>query len=212
MQSKKGKDINKAFLLLQDGNIVAIPTETVYGLACNALNEKAVESLYIIKERSFIKALPIQVSSVEEVIKYVKFIPEPINRLMNLFCPGPLTIILEKTDLIPDILTAGLRNVAIRIPDHPVTLELLKKCPFPLAVTSANISGHQNLTNADSVLSELNGKIPYVLDGGSCKIAKESTIVGFERDKMILYRVGAISLDNLLEILPEFEFEIRFSA
>lgn len=206
--SSKGKDINKAFQLLLQGKVIAIPTETVYGLACNALDVKAVEKLYRIKERSSLKALPIQVASVYEVKKYVKSIPEPINELMKRFWPGPLTVVLEKNDLILDIVTAGLPGIAIRIPDHPITLELLKTCPFPLAVTSANISGNESLTDADSVLYELNGKIPYVLDGGKSKIGKESTIIGFENTKLILYRIGTISQMQLQEILPLIEFEL----
>lgn len=209
MISSKGKDINKAALLLQQGNIVAIPTETVYGLACNALDEKAVGDLFRIKERSMIKALPIQLSSVSEVMKYVKSIPEPLNILMKRFCPGPLTVLLDKNDIVPDIVTAGLRNIAIRIPDHPIALELLRACPFPLAVTSANISGNKSLSDAISVLAKLNRKISYVLDGGKSEIGKESTIVGFDNNKLIIYRIGAISEIQLKEILPAIEFEIR---
>ena len=173
MISSIGKDIDKAFLLLQQGNVIAIPTETVYGLACNALDEKAVNALYRIKKRSLIKALPIQLSSVSDVKNYVKRIPEPINILMKSFWPGPLTVLLDKNDVVPDIVTAGLRNIAIRIPDHPIALELLRACPFPLAVTSANISSHVSLTCADAVLEELKGKIPYVIDGGKSEIGKE---------------------------------------
>ena len=210
MLSSKGKDINKAVLLLQDGKVIAIPTETVYGLACNALDEKAVADLFRIKERSMIKALPIQVSSVSEGLKYVKNIPEPLHILMKRFWPGPLTVLLVKNEVVPDIVTAGLRNIAIRIPDHPIALELLKACPFPLAVTSANISGNDSLTDADSVLAKLNGKIPYVLDGGKSKIGNESTIVGIENNKLILFRIGAISKEQLENILPEFEFVSSF--
>ena len=207
MQSSKGKDINKAVMLLKQGNVIAIPTETVYGLACNALDEKAVSDLYSIKERSMIKALPIQLSSLSEVGRYVKNIPDPIQILMNKFCPGPLTVLLDKNKVVPDIVTAGLRNIAIRIPDHPLSLELLRACPFPLAVTSANISGNESLTDAVAVLLELNEKIPYVLDGGKSKLGKESTIVGFEKNKLIIHRIGAISLKQLNESLPDLEIK-----
>jgi L-threonylcarbamoyladenylate synthase len=207
MISITGKDINKAFILLKEGNVIAIPTDTVYGLACNALDEKAVGELYSIKERSFVKALPIQLCSISEVSNYVKSIPEPLHILMNRFWPGPLTVLLDKNEVVPDIVTSGLRNIAIRIPDHPLTLELLKTCPFPLAVSSANISGNESLTDADSVFNELNGKIAYVLDGGKCVIGKESTIVGFENKKLVVYRIGAISMKQLTGILPEIEFK-----
>jgi L-threonylcarbamoyladenylate synthase len=210
MISSIGKDIDKASILLKEGKVIAIPTETVYGLACNALDEKAVEELYRIKERSMIKALPIQVSSIQEVNKYVTSIPDAIQKLMNSFWPGPLTILLAKNNIVPDIVTAGLRNIAIRIPDHTVALDLLKVCHFPLAVTSANISGSESLTDANKVFNELNGKIGYVLDGGHCKIGKESTIVGFERNKLVLYRIGAIKDKQLNDILPYIEFENRF--
>lgn len=202
MISSIGKDINKAAQFLKDGNVIAIPTETVYGLACNALDEKAVADLFRIKERSMIKALPIQISSISEVMKYVKCIPEPLNILMKRFWPGPLTVLLDKNQLVPDIVTAGLRNIAIRIPDHPIALELLRACPFPLAVTSANISSHVSLTCADAVLEELKGKIPYVLDGGKSEIGKESTIVGLEKNILIIHRIGAISEEQLKGILP----------
>jgi L-threonylcarbamoyladenylate synthase len=205
MISSIGKDIDKAVRLLKDGKVIAIPTETVYGLACNALDEKAVEELYRIKERSMIKALPIQVSTINEVNSFVISIPDPIQKLMNSFWPGPLTVLLAKNNIVPDIVTAGLRNIAIRIPDHPVTLDLLKACPFPLAVTSANISGYENITDADTVLKELHGKIPYVLDGGKCNIGMESTIVGFEGNKLILYRIGAIKVEQLKKLLTGFE-------
>lgn len=210
MISSIGKDIHKAVMLLQKGKVIAIPTETVYGLACNALDEKAVADLFRIKERSMIKALPIQLSSVSEVMKYVKSIPEPLSILMKRFWPGPLTVLFDKNEVVPDIVTAGLRNIAIRVPDHPIALELLRVCPFPLAVTSANVSGNDSLSDADAVLTELNGKIPYVLDGGKSEIGKESTIVGFEGGKLILYRIGAISEEQLIGILPDIEFEMRF--
>ena len=207
MQIIKGTDINKSFELLLQGDVIAIPTETVYGLACNALDVKAVETLYHIKERSMVKALPIQISSIQDLKKFVISIPEPIQELISIFWPGPLTIILAKNKVVPDVVTAGLRNIAIRIPDHPLTLELLRACPFPLAVTSANISGNESLTDADAVIHELNDKISYVLDGGKSKIGKESTIVGFENNKLIVYRIGAISLKQLKDELPDIEIK-----
>ena len=203
MYSSIGTDINKAALLLQQGKVVGIPTETVYGLACNAMDTKAVEELYRIKERSALKALPIQVASVEDVFQFAKSIPDPILTLMKRFCPGPLTVVLAKSDLIPDIITAGMQTIAIRIPDHATTLELLRACPFPLAVTSANISGNQSLSDANSVLTELNGKIAYVLDGGKSKIGNESTIIGFDGDQLIIYRIAAISLSQIQETIPD---------
>lgn len=209
MKNISGKDINKAVQLLRDGKIIAIPTETVYGLACNALDVKAVEELYSIKERSLIKALPVQVSSVQEARKYVISVPEPVEKLMNFFWPGPLTIILPKNTSVPDIVTAGLRNIAIRIPDHELTLDLLKACPFPLAVTSANISGKASFTDADSVMNELSGKIDYVLDGGISRIGKESTIVGYENNILIVYRIGVISINELNKIIPQTPIDIK---
>jgi L-threonylcarbamoyladenylate synthase len=121
-----------------------------------------------------------------------------------------LTVLLDKNEVVPDIVTAGLRNIAVRISDHPIALELLSACPFPLAVTSANISGNESLTDADAVLALLNGKITYVLDGGKSAIGLESTIVGFEKNKLIIVRIGAISIDTLRGIIPDIEFIKRF--
>ena len=192
-----GDDLNVAIGLLNQNNIVAIPTETVYGLAGNALSAIAVTKIYTTKNRPFTSPLIIHIHDIQQLNKYVKNIPENALKLATRFWPGPLTLLLPKSDLVPDIVTSGSSNVAIRIPNHPTTLKLLQQLDFPLAAPSANPFGYISPTNPEHVKKQLNGKIPYILDGGTCDTGIESTIVGFENETPIIYRVGAISFEEI---------------
>lgn len=188
-----GTDIQKAKGLLDKGELVAIPTETVYGIAGNGLNEYAIAQIYTVKNRPQFNPLILHVSSVAQLSNWVDRIPEACNQLINDFCPGPITFLLPKNRFIPDLVTAGSPLVAIRIPDHPMTRALLSILDFPLAAPSANVSGYISPVTADHVLQGLGGKIPYILDGGACQVGLESTIVGFENDAIVVHRLGAIS-------------------
>jgi L-threonylcarbamoyladenylate synthase len=203
MKTVKGTDILTAVSFLKDGLPVAIPTETVYGLAANALDESAVLKIFQIKQRPSFDPLIVHVGSKSEVEKYAINIPESAYLLMDRFWPGPLTLVLSKNSVIPDVVTSGLDTVGIRMPSHPLTLELLKNCGFPLAAPSANPFGYVSPTTAQHVLDQLDGLIPYIIDGGPCRVGIESTIVGFENDKCVIYRTGGVTIELLKSVISE---------
>lgn len=197
MQTTIGTDIKYASMLLQQGEIVAIPTETVYGLAANALNEDAVLRIYEVKKRPRFNPLILHVDSFERFETYARDIPDACFRLAGRFSPGPLTFLLPKKSNVPDLVTAGSDHVALRVPAHPFTLELLRSIDFPLAAPSANPSGYVSPVTARHVYDGLKGSIPYILDGGPCQVGLESTIIGFEEGKVILHRYGAVTADEI---------------
>jgi len=197
MQTTTGTDIKMAADFLHRGELVAIPTETVYGLAGNALVEESVLNIFKMKGRPAFDPLIVHLGNANDVKLYAKEIPEQAYALMENFWPGPLTILLKKNKNIPDLVTSGLETVAIRVPDHPLTMELLNSLDFPLAAPSANPFGYISPTTAQHVADQFSGKIPYILDGGPCKVGIESTIVGFEEGRCIVYRLGGMKLAEL---------------
>lgn len=203
METIIGKDIHRAAALLQAGELVAIPTETVYGLAGNALNEKAILKIYEVKNRPRFNPLIIHVSSPGDLSLYADDIPVKCLLLAGKFSPGPVTFLLKKKEIIPDLVTAGSDQVAIRIPDHAMTLELLNMLEFPLAAPSANPSGYVSPVTAQHVYEGLQGKIPYILDGGPCRVGVESTIIGFENHEVIIHRSGGISIEEIENLLQQ---------
>ena len=200
-----GNHAATAASFLQAGEIVAIPTETVYGLAGNALSPTSVAKIFEVKNRPAFNPLIIHTHSVEKIQQYVQRIPDQARLLMDHFWPGPLTLLLPKTPQIPDIVTAGLDRVAVRMPKHPLTLQLLALLDFPLAAPSANPFGYVSPTEAAHVAHQLGDRIPYILDGGVCSIGVESTIVGFEGERVVVYRWGGISQEQLLAVIGEGE-------
>ena len=196
-------DLNKAAQLLTQGELVAIPTETVYGLAGNALNPAAVAKIFAVKNRPTFNPLITHTNSWEKIKSYVQSVPPIAEQLAEQFWPGPLTMLLPKTDRIPDIVTAGLDRVAVRIPRHPLTQALLAQLDFPLAAPSANPFGYISPTEAAHVVEQLGEKIPYILDGGKCSVGVESTIVGFEEERVIVYRWGGVSEEELQRVVGE---------
>jgi L-threonylcarbamoyladenylate synthase len=192
-----GSDIEKAIFLLKAGELVAIPTETVYGLAGNALNSAAVAKIFDVKNRPHFDPLIIHVPGIEAVELYASSVPEQARELANRFWPGPLTLVLPKKNHVPDLTSAGLDTVGIRCPDHPLTRQLLKQLPFPLAAPSANPFGYVSPTTAQHVDQQLGSRISYILDGGSCDIGIESTIVGFEDRHPVIYRFGGLSMEAI---------------
>jgi L-threonylcarbamoyladenylate synthase len=196
-----GKDINLAKEFLQKRQLVAIPTETVYGLAGNALDEKAVLSIFETKNRPSFDPLIVHTDSLEKLAHYVQEIPEKAVLLAKEFWPGPLTLLLPKKDIIPDLVTSGLDTVAVRIPDHPLTLELLSELDFPLAAPSANPFGYISPTTASHVNQQLGEKIPYILDGGECGIGIESTIIGFVDGVPTIYRLGGLAIEAIENVV-----------
>ena len=204
MNTITGTDIDAAAQLLANGELVSIPTETVYGLAANALNDDAVLKIYEVKQRPQFNPLIVHVASWQQALLYVKNIPAKAQLLAQKFWPGPLTLLLEKQDTIPDLVTAGSNRVAIRIPNHPLTIALLEQLDFPVAAPSANPSGYVSPTSAQHVLQNLNGKIPYILDGGECHVGVESTIVGWDKDEdPVIYRLGGIPTEAIEEVLNQ---------
>jgi L-threonylcarbamoyladenylate synthase len=202
METIIGTDSAYAAELLRRGELVAIPTETVYGLAGNGLNEQAVRRIFAAKSRPLHNPLILHVADAEKLSELVQKMPPLAWQLLDHFTPGPLTLLLPKHASVPDVVTAGLPDVAVRVPQHPVTLELLRQLDFPLAAPSANAFGGVSPTAPVHVMQQLNGRIPYILDGGVCQRGIESTVVGFEDGVPVVYRPGAVSLEEIQRVAP----------
>lgn len=196
-----GSDIGEAVRLLKAGELVAIPTETVYGLAGNALNDEAVLKIFAAKERPQFNPLIIHLHKWEQVTAYAKNIPLAAHMLAGHFMPGPITLLLPKNDNISLLVTAGSAKVAVRIPYHPVTRSLLEQISFPLAAPSANRFGYVSPVTPMHVWQGLAGRIPYILDGGPCTVGVESTIVDFENEDIIIRRTGQVSKSAIEALL-----------
>lgn len=207
-----GKDIKKAKQLLESEELVAIPTETVYGLAGNALNPKSVLKIFKVKERPEFDPLIIHVPSLFAAEKYVDHLPDIAVKLAQKFWPGPLTILLKKKHIIPDLVTSGLDTVGLRCPDHTLTRELLEALDFPLAAPSANPFGYVSPTTPQHVQDQLGEKIQYILDGGPARVGIESTIIGFENKTPVVYRMGGLSIETLERELGEIKVQLHSSS
>jgi len=192
-----GVDISIAKSFLEKGELVAIPTETVYGLAANGLDSTAVLKIYAAKDRPQFNPLILHVANLEQLKQLVIEIPDACQKLINTFSPGPITYLLPKKAIVPDLVTAGSSHVAVRIPDHPLTLALISALKFPLAAPSANPSGYVSPVTSDHVLEGLNGRTAYILDGGPCRVGLESTIVGFNGSDVVVHRLGGISIEQI---------------
>ncbi len=207
-----GKDIAKARALLERGLVVAIPTETVYGLAANAIDEDAVIRIFEIKRRPRFDPLIVHGASREQLSNYVAAFPEWAVTLADRFWPGPLTLVLPKRETIPDIVTSGLDSVAIRIPNHEMTLDLLSQLDFPLAAPSANPFGYVSPTSAHHVFDQLGGEIPYILDGGECAVGVESTIVTEQEGELVVLRLGGVAIEEIESLVGPVRLQIQASS
>ena len=196
-----GSDIVYAQQLLETGEVVAIPTETVYGLAGNAYDEKSVLKIFQIKQRPSFDPLIVHTSSIEQMKDFVTHFPNNALLLAKHFWPGPLTLLLKKKSIIPDLVTSGLSSIGVRIPKHSLTRQLLQQLPFPLAAPSANPFGYISPTTPKHVHDQLGNKVPYILSGGACKIGIESTIVGFKQEQPLIYRLGGTSLEAIEQVV-----------
>ncbi len=192
-----GTDVQHAARLLREGNIVAIPTETVYGLAANAFDEAAVLKIFQAKQRPAFDPLIVHVRDRAQANEVVAHFPEGAEALMEKFWPGPLTLVLPKKPVVPDIVTSGLDTVGVRMPAHPLALELLRSLNFPLAAPSANPFGYVSPTTAQHVADQLGDVVPYILDGGACAVGVESTIIGYEDGRWVLYRPGGVPVEAI---------------
>ncbi|SEB52160.1 translation factor SUA5 [Tenacibaculum sp. MAR_2009_124] len=191
------KKIDIAIESLNNGNLVAIPTETVYGLSGNAFDEKVIEKIFTLKERPLNNPLIVHIKSYDYLEKIAKDVPDIAMKLAKNFWPGPLTLVLNKKHLVPDIVTAGKETVAIRVPSHPLTLEILEKLDFPLAAPSANPFSTISPTTAEHVDHYFGNDLEVILDGGVCEKGIESTIIGFEGEYPIVYRLGSLSIEEI---------------
>jgi L-threonylcarbamoyladenylate synthase len=188
------KDILKAAEILSRNELVAIPTETVYGLAANIYSDTAIKKIFELKKRPFFNPLIVHIHSMEQVMQLAVDFPEKAQQLAKAFWPGSLTLILKKQAAIPDLITAGSDTVGIRMPHHDLTLKLLKSLPFPVAAPSANPFTHISPTTAQHVKNYFDGALEMVLDGGDCKN-------GFENKEAVVYRLGSISLEDIRAVV-----------
>lgn len=200
MRCEIGTDIFKAVEILNHGGIVAIPTETVYGLAANGLDASAVAKIFEAKNRPFFDPLILHIAHSNALNQIVSNVPQKAKKLMDHFWPGPLTFVLPKSDLVPDLVTSGHTTVAVRMPNHPVALELLSQLTYPLAAPSANPFGYVSPTNALHVQDQLGNNIDYILNGGHCAVGIESTIISFENEPTIL-RLGGVTQEEIEAII-----------
>lgn len=201
-QQKTVEDnISAAARLLRDGALVAIPTETVYGLGANGLDETAVRRIFEAKGRPQDNPLILHLTGPQWLPRYCRDIPPMAYVLARKFWPGPLTMILKRSELVPDVTTAGLDTVAVRCPNHPVTLAILREAGVPVAAPSANLSGRPSCTSAQDVLEDMDGRIEGVVDGGPCVVGVESTILDMTCEPPRLLRPGGLPVEELERLI-----------
>lgn len=200
--------IKEAAELIKGGKLVAFPTETVYGLGANGLDEDASSKIFIAKGRPQDNPLILHISSLEELKPLVKSIPKEAEMIAERFWPGPITMIFERSSLIPDVITAGLETVAIRMPNHPVALALIKASGVPIAAPSANTSGKPSPTLAEHVIEDLYGKIHMIIDGGATGVGLESTVLDLTGDRPTILRPGGVTLEDLRPIIPDVALDL----
>lgn len=203
--------IKQASSIIMQGGLVATPTETVYGLCANALDKEAVSSIYTAKGRPSDNPLIIHIATKEQLLQLTNNVPPIAYKLMDAFWPGPLTIILPKSDIVPYDTTGGLETVAIRMPNNNIMLELIKNST-PLSAPSANISGRPSPTKYSHVVYDLDGKIDAIIDGGACTYGIESTIIDVTTDTPCLLRPGSITVSMLQSVIGDFDIDSTITA
>jgi L-threonylcarbamoyladenylate synthase len=194
---------------LRRGALIGIPTETVYGLAANAFDPEAVLRIFEVKRRPAFDPLIVHVHHADQLAELVTAVPDDARALMSHFWPGPLTLVLPKTMRVPDIVTSGLEAVAVRMPQHEMTLALLRSLDFPLAAPSANPFGYVSPTTAQHVVDQLGTSVPFVLDGGPCAVGLESTIIGWEGVDPVLYRPGGLALERIEAVIGAVRLQVN---
>lgn len=207
-----GTDLLYAQQRLEAGELVAIPTETVYGLAANALSASAVAKIFEAKDRPSFDPLIVHTNAWDRVEQWVQDIPALAHQLAAAFMPGPLTLLLPKKQIIPDLVTAGLPRVGIRLPSHPMTQSLLAQLDFPVAAPSANPFGYISPTTAQHVDDQLGNKVSYILNGGSCEVGVESTIVSFEEEKAVILRKGGTPIEAIEALIGPVEVKAHSTS
>jgi len=207
-----GTDIQKAAALLREKELVAIPTETVYGLAANAFSDEAVLKIFTAKNRPAFDPLIVHTHSIAAFQNIAVQVPDVAYQLAEAFMPGPITLILRGGPQIPLLVTSGHNSVGIRIPRHPLTLDLLQNLDFPLAAPSANPFGYVSPTSAQHVNEQLGNKIPYILDGGDCAIGIESTIINLVQNEVEILRLGGLALEEIEAVLGKSIQQVKTSS
>ncbi len=201
MRAPIGTDVAEATRRLAAGQLVALPTETVYGLGGNALDPAAVSRIFAAKNRPAFDPLILHQADSARILAYARSVPDAAHALAAALWPGPLTLVLPRVDTIPDLVTAGLDTVALRVPAHPLIREVLNRLPFPVAAPSANPFGFVSPVTATHVAEQLGERIDYILDGGPCRVGLESTIVGFPGGRATILRKGGTPVEIIEEIL-----------
>ncbi|GGE81985.1 L-threonylcarbamoyladenylate synthase [Priestia taiwanensis] len=204
---EKYPQIQEAAQLLQQGEVIGFPTETVYGLGADATNTEAVEKIFIAKGRPSDNPLIVHIASTEQLTHITKNVPSVAKELMEAFWPGPLTLVLEKKGGVSEKVTAGLSTVAVRMPDHPIALALIKEANLPIAAPSANRSGKPSPTLAKHVHDDLKGRIAGLVDGGATGVGVESTVVDCTVEPIVILRPGGVTKEQLEEVAGEVEVD-----
>ena len=204
-ENPDAKAIQAAVDAIRAGNLVVFPTETVYGLAADATNEAAVRKVIDAKGRAEKQPLPVQVSGAGAILQVAEFVPERVRPLMDLYWPGPLTLVLVKNPAIPGVVTGGKETVGVRVPDHPIALALVKALGTPIVATSANVSGEPATTNAPDAVRDVGSSVEVVLDGGDSRLGQASTVVDVTVTPAKVLRRGTINVDALRKVLGEVE-------
>lgn len=202
-----GEKLQEAADALRDGKVVAFPTETVYGLGANALDTAAVEQVFKAKGRPSDNPLIVHIADRKSLSKLTASVPQKAVALMDKLWPGPLTLVMKKSNIIPEIITAGLDTVGIRMPEHPVAMELIRLADIPIAAPSANVSGKPSPTKAKHVLDDLDGKIEIVVDAGNSRVGLESTVLDVTTEPPMLLRPGGITPEQIEEIIGHIEID-----
>lgn len=201
--------IVEAARIIRKGGLVAFPTETVYGLSANALNRRACLKLFKAKNRPFNDPLIVHIASKEDVFRLAREISDTALKLIDRFWPGPLTLILKKSRLVPKIVTAGLDSVAVRMPANEIALAIIKAAKVPIAAPSANLFGRPSPTTPRHVLEDLSGKIDLLIDGGKVNVGIESTILDLAHQPHRILRPGGVSIEKIKELIPQIELYMR---
>ncbi len=197
----ESEKLSTAAKILTNGGTVVFPTETVYGLGANALDEYAVKKIFTAKGRPADNPLIVHICDTAQIDKLASRVPESFFELAGKFWPGPLTMVMKKSSLVPDLVTAGLDTVGIRVPDHPAALELIKQAGVPVAAPSANVSGLPSPTKVEHVINDLDGKVDIIIDGGDCLVGLESTVLDITGDTPVILRPGGITPEQIEAVL-----------
>ena len=204
---KQKKEVELAGKILREGGLVAIPTETVYGLGANALDKHAVRRIFEAKSRPQDNPLIVHIADFFQLASLVREIPDSAKLLAQHFWPGPLTMIMKKADCIPQETSGGLDTVAVRFPSHPVAQAIIRAAGIPIAAPSANLSGKPSPTTARHVLDDMDGKIEMIVDGGECSVGVESTVLTLAGDHPVLLRPGGVSIEEIRRLLPDAQVD-----